>query len=147
MVVAYQNPSGTLRNLSVFDGFQAGNSANPQIDIGIGGFYTPPAPAPVNSNIGLVLYDGDRGQNDDASGQPSLLFGPDTASLSTVFNDLNPQADVWNSSISVPGASGTQASNVTARTPASVNLLGLDIDNLRPNTPLPNGSTSAVVRT
>ncbi|WP_133501652.1 beta strand repeat-containing protein [Cognatilysobacter terrigena] len=140
LVVAYQKNGAQLRNLSVFDGLQAGNGTNTQFDIGISGFYTPPT-GTVNSNIGFVLYDGDRGQNDDAGGAASLLFGKDIASLSAVFDAINPQADFWNSSISFQGA------NVTAgRTPSYVNLLGVDIDNVKPNVPLPNGSTTAVAR-
>ena len=141
LVVAYQNAGGTLRNLSVFDGFTRG--AGGTVDIAISGFFTPIAGV-VNTNLGVVVYDGDRGQSD---GGNSLEFGPNAANLSPVFNDLNPQTDVWNSTISVPAGSGTQAANVTAgRTPASLNLLGLDIDNLRPNVPLPLGSTTALLR-
>lgn len=141
LVVAYQNPSGALRNLSVFDGFQLANGGNPQIDVAVSGFITPPAPAPVNSDIGLVTYDGDRGQNDAGSSTPSLQFGPDTSNLSTVSNAVNTAFDVFNSTIS------SQGFNVTAgRTPNYSNTLGIDIDVFRPNTPLPNGSTSLVAR-
>ena len=141
LVVAYRNPSLALRNLSIFDGFQYGDSSNPQIDITISGFFTPAA-GPVNTNIGIVVYDGDRGQNDDAGGNPSMLFGPNTASLTSVSDAINPVADFWNSSVSFQGT------NVIAgRNPGSANTLGIDIDNVRPNTPLPNGATSAVVRT
>ncbi|GAB1594852.1 Ig-like domain-containing protein [Lysobacter claricitrinus] len=140
LVVAYQKAGAQLRNLSVFDGLQAGNGTTTQLDIAINGFYTPPA-GTVNSNIGLVVYDGDRGQNDDAGGAASLLFGVDTSNLFPVSDAVNPQADVWNSSISYQGA------NVTAgRTPAYTNLLGVDIDNVKPNTPLPHSATGAIAR-
>ncbi len=139
LVVAYQNPTGTLRNLSVFDGFQLADATNPTIDVSVSGFITPPS-GPVNSNVGLVTYDGDRGQN-DAGATPSLRFGPTTASLSNVFNAVNPVNDVFNSSVSLNGV------DVTAgRTPAYSNTLGIDIDVFQPNTPLPNGSTSLVAR-
>lgn len=142
LVVAYQNVStGTLRNLSVFDGFQTVNGTTPQVDISVSGFYTP-ASGPVNSNVGVVTYDGDRGVQDSATaGDPSLLFGPNAGALTAVFNAVNPISDVFNSSISLNGA------NVTAgRSPAYVNLLGVDIDVFQPNTPLPNGANSAVAR-
>ena len=141
LVVAYQNTSGELRNLSVFDGFQLADGNNPIIDVTVSGFITPPAPAPVNSNIGLVTYDGDRGQNDAGSTTASLQFGPNTGSLTTVSNPVNTQFDVFNSTISLNGA------NVTSgRTPNYTNTLGIDIDVFQPNTPLPNGSTSLVAR-
>lgn len=142
LVVAYQNLStGTLRNLSVFDGFQLADGNNPQIDIAVSGFYTPTS-GPVNSNVGLVTYDGDRGVQDSATANtPSLLFGPNAANLNPVFNAVNPVLDVFNSSISFDG------NNVTAgRDPAYTNTLGVDIDVFQPNTPLPNGSNSALVR-
>lgn len=141
LVVAYQNASGELRNLSVFDGFQLADGTNPIIDVSVGGFITPPAPAPVNSDIGLVTYDGDRGQNDAGSSTASLQFGPNTGSLTSVSNAVNTVFDVFNSTISVNGT------NVTAgRAPSYTNTLGIDIDVFRPNTPLPNGSTSLVAR-
>ncbi|RPE80041.1 DUF11 domain-containing protein [Vulcaniibacterium tengchongense] len=139
LVVAYQDPNGTLRNLSVFDGFQLANADNPAIDVGISGFYTPPT-GPVNSDVGLVTYDGDRGQN-DAGGASALMFGADTGSLNAVSNAVNPVADMYNSTISVNGA------HVTAgRTPDYNNTLGIDIDVFRPSPALPNGATSAVAR-
>ncbi len=141
LVVAYQNPGGSLRNLSVFDGFQLADGTNSTIDVTVSGFITPPTGV-VTSDVGLVTYDGDRGQFDaGGSTQPALQFGPNTASLNTVSNAVNPFADVYNSTISAGGA------HVTAgRTPNYNNTLGIDIDVFRPNTPLPNGSTSLVAR-
>ncbi len=140
LVVVYSNPASGLRNVSVFDGFQLGNDANPQTDISISGFLTPTA-GPVNSNVGIVVYDGDRGRLDSGSGAPSLEFGPNAAGLSAVSDSINPIDDVWNSSISFEGA------NVTAgRNPAFTNTLGVDIDNFRPPTSLPNGSNAALLR-
>lgn len=57
-----------------------------------------------------------------------------------MFNAVNPQTDVFNSSISALG------SNLTTRNPPFLNTLGYDADLFVPNTPLPNGATSAVVR-
>ena len=142
LVVAYQNlATGTLRNLSVFDGLQLADANNPQIDIAVSGFFTP-ASGPVVSNVGLVTYDGDRGvQDSTTAGAASLLFGPSAAALSAVSNAVNPATDVFNSSVSLNG------SNVIAgRTPDFSNTLGVDIDVFQPNTPLPNGATSALVR-
>lgn len=140
MVIAYQNAGGTLRNLSVFDGFQLADGTNPIIDVTVSGFITPPTGA-VNSNVGLVTYDGDRGQNDAGSSTASLQFGPNTGSLTSVSNAVNTVFDVFNSTVSLNGA------NVTVgRDPSYSNTLGVDIDVFQPNTPLPNGSTSLVAR-
>ncbi|MCL1634506.1 isopeptide-forming domain-containing fimbrial protein [Luteimonas sp. SX5] len=141
LVVAYQNASGDLRNLSVFDGFQLADGVNSTIDVEVSGFITPRAPNPVNSDIGLVTYDGDRGQNDAGSSTASLQFGPNDTSLTPVSNAVNTVFDVFNSTISVDGT------NVTAgRVPSYTNTLGIDIDVFRPNTPLPNESSSLVAR-
>ncbi len=142
LVVAYRNSTLSNKNLTVFDGFQlANNPANP-VDITVSGFLTP-STGTVKSTIGVVAYDGDRGQSEGAEVTPngSLRFGPTTSSLNTVSNAVNPVNDVFNSTISALG------SDVTAgRNPAFTNTLGLDIDTFTPNTPLPNSSTSAVVR-
>ncbi|WP_291429656.1 DUF11 domain-containing protein [Deinococcus sp.] len=148
LVVAYRNPAQPTRNLAVFDGFlQANNEAVP-VDISVSGFITPSV-GTVRSTIGVVAYDGDRGALEGMSATPqgSLRFGPNTAALNTVSNTVNPVNDVFNSTISTTtGTAGGGADVTGGRNPAFTNTLGLDIDTLTPNTPLPNGSTSAVVR-
>jgi len=140
MVVAYRNTSLATRNLAVFDGLQVANSASVPVDIGVSGFITPSV-GTVKSTIGVVAYDGDRGSLEGSGAGGSLQFGPSTSSLSAVSNATNPVNDVFNSTITALGTDVT-----FGRTPAYTNTLGLDIDTLTPNTPLPNGSTSAVVR-
>ncbi|GGR64005.1 hypothetical protein GCM10008959_27710 [Deinococcus seoulensis] len=148
LVVAYRNPAQPTRNLAVFDGFlQASDPAVP-VDISVSGFITPSV-GTVRSTIGVVAYDGDRGSQEGVSATPqgSLRFGPNTAALNTVSNTVNPVNDVFNSTISTTtGAAGGGTDVTGGRTPAFTNTLGLDIDTFTPNTPLPNGSTSAVVR-
>ncbi|MFC3835541.1 MULTISPECIES: beta strand repeat-containing protein [Deinococcus] len=148
LVVAYRNAALPTRNLAVFDGFlQASTPATP-LDITVSGFLTPSI-GTVKSTIGVVAWDGDAGQAEGASATPqgSLRFGPTTAALNTVSNTVNPVNDVFNSSISTTTGTAGAGTNVTAgRTPNFTNTLGMDIDTFTPNTPLPNGSTSAVVR-
>ncbi len=141
LVVAYSNTSEPTRNMNVFDGFlYANGSGTGYNDIDISGFVTP-LTGTVNSRLGIVIYDGDRGANDTtAAGDPSLAFGTTTGTLNPVFNTPNPQRDVYNSTVSDLG------SYVTTRNPAYQNTLGVDIDRLVPNTPLPNGATSARLR-
>lgn len=142
LVVAYKNSTLPTRNLAIFDGLQQASDPAAPVNITVSGFLTPSV-GTVKSTIGVVAYDGDRGQEEGAAVSPngSLRFGPNASSLSTVFNAVNPVNDVFNSTISALG------SDVTAgRNPNFTNTLGLDIDTFAPNTPLPNGSTSAVVR-
>lgn len=142
LVVAFKNSALPTKNLAIFDGFQQASSASNPVDIAVSGFLTPRI-GTVNSTIGVIAYDGDRGQNEGASATPpgSLKFGAATTSLANVSNTANPVNDVFNSTISVLG------SDVTAgRNPTYTNTLGLDIDTFTPNTALGNGSTSAVVR-
>lgn len=148
LVVAYRNTSLPTRNLAVFDGFLEASNPQAPLDISVSGFITPSV-GPVRSTIGVVAWDGDRGQQEGASATPqgSLRFGPNTASLSTVSNTVNTVNDVFNSTISATTGIAGGGANVTAgQTPAFTNTLGVDIDTFTPNTALPNGSTSAVVR-
>ena len=148
LVVAYRNPAQPTRNLAVFDGFlQASDPAVP-VDISVSGFITPSV-GTVRSTIGVVAYDGDRGSQEGAAATPqgSLRFGPTTAALNTVSNTVNTVNDVFNSTISTTtGTAGGGANVAGTRNPTFTNTLGVDIDTFTPNTPLPNGSTSAVVR-
>jgi uncharacterized repeat protein (TIGR01451 family) len=139
LVVAYSNPVETTRNLNVFDGWLQANTANSTLDISVTGLVTPLTGA-VNSRLGLVVYDGDKGNADIGGGAAALLFGATTATLNPVFDTNNPLSDIYNSTISDLGTL------VGARNPPYGNTLGLDIDRFTPNTPLPNGATTAVVR-
>jgi mucin-19 len=138
IVVAYQNPALPMRNLSVYDGYQRVNSGTSGggINIALSGFLTPPI-GPVNTRVGTIAYDGDRGSVEGTAG---LQFGQTASTLSPVFNALNPQTDYFNSTISRDGA------EVSTRNPAYLNTFGYDADISQPNTPLPNGATTAVVR-
>ena len=140
LIVAYSNPSLPPRNLSIFDGWQRAADVNTPINLNISGFITPPS-GPVNTTIGVLAWDGDRPGNDGGAG---LQFGPNLGSLSPVgtgASGINPDNNFWNSTISLNG------SHVTAgRTPAYTNTLGMDLDFLQPNVPLPNGATSAVAQ-
>ena len=140
LVVAYKNSGQPTRNLTVFDGLQQASNAATPVDIGVSGFITPSVGA-VKSTIGVVAYDGDRGSLEGTGAGGSLQFGPNTGSLTAVSNGTNPVNDVFNSTITALGTDVTTGSN-----PGYTNTLGVDIDTLTPNTPLPNGSTSAVVR-
>ena len=135
LVVVYRLASEPARNMVVYDGYKrVAGAAN--VDISLSGFTTPPT-GTVTSKLGVVAYDGDKGSTEGLAG---LQFGPSVATLSPVFNTLNPQTDVFNSTISTLNA------NNADRNPNYINTLGFDADVFSPNTPLPNGASTAVVR-
>ena len=135
LVVVYRLATDPTRNMVVFDGYRRVAGAS-SVDITLSGFTTPPF-GTVTSKLGIVGYDGDRGSTEGAAG---LQFGPTAATLSPVFNGLNPQTDVFNSTISTLGV------NNADRNPNYLNTLGYDADIFTPNTQLPNGATTAVIR-
>lgn len=135
LVVVYRLATDPTRNMVVYDGYQRVAGAN-FVDVSLSGFTTPPF-GTVTSQLGVVAYDGDKGSTEGTAG---LRFGTSTAALNPVFNALNPQTDVFNSTISTLGA------NVGSREPNYPNTLGYDVDIFSPNTQLPNGATTAVVR-
>ncbi|GGS18253.1 DUF11 domain-containing protein [Deinococcus knuensis] len=148
LVVAYRNTSLPTRNLAVFDGLQQASNPAAPLDITVSGFITPSV-GQVRNTIGVVAYDGDAGSAEGSAATPpgSLRFGANAASLNTVSNNVNPVNDVFNSTISTTtGTSGSAQNVTTGSNPAFTNTLGVDIDTFTPNTPLPNGSTSALVR-
>lgn len=142
LIIAYQNNSEPTRNLAVFDGLQRANDPANAVDITVSGFLTP-ATGTVNSKIGVVAYDGDAGASEGTQVTPrgSLKFGPNASNLNPIFNAVNPRDDVFNSTISNLGSLVTTGSD-----PSYPNKLGIDADMFEPNVPLPNGSTSALVR-
>jgi uncharacterized repeat protein (TIGR01451 family) len=135
LVVVYRSAAEPTRNMVVYDGYRRVSGAA-FVDISLSGFTTPPF-GTVTSKLGVIGYDGDRGQTEGTAG---LLFGTSTATLSPVSNAQNPQTDVFNSTISTLGV------NNADRNPNYLNTLGYDADVFSPNTQLPNGATTAVVR-
>jgi uncharacterized repeat protein (TIGR01451 family) len=138
LVVVYRLASDPTRNMVVYDGYKrVENTAGLRtVDISLTGFTTPPF-GTVTSKLGIVAYDGDRGSTEGTAG---LLFGTSTATLSPVFNGINPQTDVFNSTISTLGVINPD------RSPNYNNTLGFDADLFTPNVQLPNGATTAVIR-
>jgi uncharacterized repeat protein (TIGR01451 family) len=132
MVVAYADPNGVMRNLTVFDGYSVVSTGS-QPTINVSGFLTPPV-GPVNTKLGVIAYEGDLG------------FGGDQLLLNGVAmgDARNPTNNFFNSTISANQA------NVTSRNPPHVNQLGYDADIISVpntgNTLLANSATSAAIR-
>ncbi|HEV2764918.1 MAG TPA: hypothetical protein VGV38_18190, partial [Pyrinomonadaceae bacterium] len=128
LVVVYHNAALPSRNLTVFDGYATVNTTNPVVTINVSGFVTPTS-GTVNTHVGVVAYEGDRGSTGD---QIQL-------NSTTLTDALNPSTNFFNSTISRFG------SHLTAKNPNYVNQLGFDIDDVTANGVLPNGATSATI--
>ena len=131
LVVAYQDPSEPLRNLTIFDGYavvQQSPVADQNVAIPVSGFRTPES-GPVRSRVGVVAYEGDLG-----------LLGDSLRLNSTpLTNSLNPATNFFNSSLSGFGSTNTTGD------PFQTNMLGFDIDTIQANGVLANGATSATI--
>ena len=129
LIVVYESANEPMRNLTVFDG-QATVGQGNVLSIPVSGFRTP-AVGQVNSEVGLVTYEGDRG----AKGDYAQL---DDA----VLSDGKHLADnFFNSWIAIKGA-GT-----TGRNPDYGNQLGYDAAIISAPGVLKNNATSADIRT
>jgi uncharacterized repeat protein (TIGR01451 family) len=135
LVVVFQNNTLPLRNLTVFDGYQDvttnanGNpTPNPNVFIPVAGFLTPYS-GPVNTTIGVIAGEGDRG----TTGDNFRLNGVGLVDPLRVANDF------FSSYISDLGAL------VTAKSPNYSNQLGWDIGRVNASNILANGATSATI--
>jgi uncharacterized repeat protein (TIGR01451 family) len=127
LVVAYQDASQPARNLTIFDGFaQVANLETTTMHVS--GFKTPLAPAAVNTQLGVVSYEGDLS-----------LIGDGLALNGTALSDAaHPAINFFDSGISDLGAP------VTSKDPDYRNQLGFDASVLAvPVGVVPNGATGA----
>lgn len=136
IVIVYKNNTLTMRNLTVFDGL-ANVSGTSTVDIPISGFQTPLS-GPVNFELGMVVYDGDRSLTGD-----QLLF-KGASSFVNISDALHPITDVFNSTIANKGAL------TSYRNPSYNNTLGYDANIFAPtNTSknyIGNNAISGVIR-
>jgi hypothetical protein len=134
--VAYQDPDGRVRSLSVFDGLKEVSELKPSTTIGISGFWTPKS-GDVVTKIGAVAYEGDLG----ASGDGMKLNG------AALTNALNPATNFFTSSITTDeggeSALGPQRPGPLDRTPNQPNTFGFDADVFATTNALGHGVQSA----
>lgn len=132
LVVAYRDPAGHGRSLTVFDGLAAVGSGNNQT-ISVSGFHTPGSGA-VNSTLGLIDWESDLGINGDSA---TLVSG----GVSTPLQDALTQPDnVANSAIEVGGVA------THTKSPDYSNNLGFDAKLFQPPAnAIPNGATTAQI--
>jgi uncharacterized repeat protein (TIGR01451 family) len=129
MVVVYQDSTQPQRNMVVYDGFLFDSPSSTNIVIPLSGFLTPPF-TPVNTAIGLMVYDGDP----LGSGQDALLLNN-----TSIFNTLNPSGNVYNSTIT----RGDQY--VMDRVHNYSNTFGIDVDLLNVTNVLNTSTTTATL--
>lgn len=138
IVVVYKNNTQTMRNLTVFDGLAnvSGGTAS-IVDIPISGFQTP-LTGPVNFELGLVVYDGDRSLTGD-----QLMFKGASAFIN-ISDALHPATDVFNSTLANKGIMNP------FRIPSYNNTLGYDANIFAPNNStknyIGNNAISATIR-
>jgi uncharacterized repeat protein (TIGR01451 family) len=132
LAVAYQDPNGIMRNLTVFDGYQSVSGTNP-VTIPVSGFLTPPNGA-VNTKLGVVAYEGDRGTNGDVLSLNNVVMS----------DAVNAADNFFNSSITNMGV------DIGTKNPNYINQLGYDSDILAVpnagNTVLANSATTASIK-
>ena len=138
MVVVYEDALSPMRNLTVFDGLAMITSAGSStVDVPISGFLTPPL-GPVDLQLGVVAYDGDRGEGGDQLG----FNGTGTVEyIEDATHDID---NAFNSSHSTDGVINPW------RLPAFNNTLGHDANIFVPDNSafdfLPNNATDASIR-
>jgi hypothetical protein len=128
LVVAYSAPGLPARNLTVFDGYASVDTNSADTTTSISGFVTPPS-GPVNAEVDVVAYEGDRGFTGDNMKCNTALLG----------DALTPTNNVFNSTISTAGV------NLTNKTPSYNNQVGFDAKVIQTSGILANGATSATI--
>ncbi len=131
LVVVYQNPSLTSKNLTVFDGYadiSTRSGGNSTLNINVSGFQTPTSGA-IQTAIGVVAYEGDR----SLTGDQFRLNG------TAVSDAVTSATNFFNSRISNLGTL------VTTKNPSYENQLGFDIKLVNAPNTISNGASSAVL--
>lgn len=128
IVVAYENANEKPRNLSILDGLIGINPNDADKNFTVSGFLTASS-GPVNSDLGLIVYEGDLGLVGD-----SVLL--DGVALSDANN---PATNFNNSTISFNG------NHFQQKNPNYRNQLGVDNDIINADGRLTNNQTSAQI--
>ena len=129
LVVALEDPTAPLRDLSVFSGYATVTGTTETVDTSISGFLTPQSGA-VGARFGTVTYEGDAGLTGDY-----MQVG-----TTRLADGQSPSANFFGSRITSGGA------NLANRNPNGLNNLGVDAKVVDAPGVLPNGATSANVR-
>ena len=139
LVIVYEDALDPMRNLTLFDGLAMitsswGGGNNSTVDVPISGFLTPPL-GPVDLQLGVVAYDGDRGEGGDQLGFNG------TGNIEYIADATHDIDNVFNSTHSTDGVMNPW------RQPAFNNTLGHDANIFVPDNSafefLPNNATEA----
>ena len=150
LVIVYDDPNETFRNVTVFDGYQGivtsgdqttaatyastngcstNTGARNTMTIPLSGFLTPKS-GTVNSSLSVFAGEGDKGATGD-----HLALTDSNGVSRYVANGLNPFDDIFNSTITYNGATVTNTTSPVAITPwYSANSNGSDIDTFNVST-------------
>lgn len=126
LATVFEDPNRPLRDITLFDGLSVVRKTDPSDVIEISGFRAPVEGA-VDTTVGIVAYDGDRG----TSGDYARFNGV------TLTSDQSPATNFFNSTIDTFG------SLVTSRDPSPTNNFGFDVKVADATGILANGATSA----
>ncbi len=122
MVVIYRDSTMPLRNMTIFDGLALVRNTAPHNvqTITVTGFSTPPT-GDVSAKMGMVVYDGDRGETDgfEVRRNSDGVFVSQT-DVGQGADAVSNAGDAWNSSIT------DTTTAVTSRIPAHQNTYGYD---------------------
>ncbi|KQQ92939.1 hypothetical protein ASF62_14210 [Leifsonia sp. Leaf325] len=128
LAVVFRSPELPLRNLTVFDGFADVGQGEPQT-VTVSGFLAP-LTGPVDTQLGIVGYEGDFSTSGDTVTLNSTQLGTTVSPGTNFFN----------------GSNDRNGASVTARSTADRNMLGFDVKQLGASGVIPNGATSADFR-
>lgn len=132
LVVVYEDPVLTNKNITLFDGF-SGVRSGVSADILVTGFTTIPT-GTVHARIGVSCIEGDFGLGGD---RYSILTAQNAAlgkGFTTLSDAVNPANNFFNSSITIDGA------HYMDRVPNSLNTMGWDTDLFK----VANGGNSVI---
>ena len=128
LAVVFQDPSRPLRDITLFDGLVNVRANDLPETITISGF-TVPVQGAVDATVGLVAYDGDRGNTGDFA----------DFNTSRLASSVSPANDYFNSTIDTFGQ------DVLTRSPADQNTLGFDVKVADATGLIANSDTSAKI--
>ena len=138
LVVVYEDPLLSNKNITVFDGFSGVKSGN-SADISVSGFTTIPV-GPVNARIGVSCIEGDA----NLGGDGYSIKSASNATFTVLSDPLNPPTNFFNSSITIDGV------QFVDKVPNSLNNLGWDTDLFEVTNPansvIGNDETAAILR-
>ncbi|QKX06531.1 OmpA family protein [Aquimarina sp. TRL1] len=117
MIVIYEDNSKQRKRFYIYDGFVNIDAKAKPVSFSFDNFQTIPKGA-VNSRIGVISYEGDKG----IKGDRFQVLSHATGKYKSLVDGSNPMNNFFNANITENGK------NIKSRVPASENTLGYDAD-------------------